>query len=140
MNKGIAQTRPISGIKDILVTLKKNECKIGILTSNSEQNVKEFLIKNDLDVFDFIHSGTSIFGKGKILESIIQKNKFAKEKTFYIGDEIRDIDASRKARVRMIAVTWGMNAIEALQKKKPDHIANTPQEILDVVLRTRKLH
>jgi len=134
MKKGIAQTKPTVKIRDTLSELKKNECEIGILTSNTEQNVKEFLMNNNLDMFDFLYSGSSAFGKGRVLRAIIKKNKFVKNKIFYVGDEIRDIDAARKTKVKMIAVSWGYNTIESLKKEKPDYIANTPKDIQDIVL------
>ena len=134
INKGVAQASPSVDIKGTLSELKKNGCEIGILTSNTEQNVKEFLINNNLDVFDFLYSGNSVFGKGRVLRAIIQENKFAKNNIFYIGDEIRDIDAAKKTKVKMIAVSWGFNTIEALKKENPDYTADTPQEIQDIIL------
>ena len=135
MNDGIAHTgiAATDDIRNILENLKKNDCIIGILTSNSKQNVKEFLTNNNLNVFDFVYSGSSAFGKARMLESIIRKNKFEKSKTFYVGDEIRDIDAAKKAKVKMIAVSWGYNTIESLEKEDPDYVVNSPQEIQDIV-------
>ena len=134
INKKVAQARPSVDIKNTLTELKKNGCEIGILTSNTEQNVKEFLTNNNLDVFDFLYSGNSIFGKGAVLKSIIKKNRFASNRIYYVGDEIRDIDAAKKTRVKMIAVSWGFNTIEALKGEGPDHTADTPQQILKIIL------
>ena len=134
INKRVAQAKPSVDIKNTLIELKKNGCEIGILTSNTEQNVKEFLINNNLDLFDFLYSGNSVFGKGRVLRKIIQKNQFSKNKIFYIGDEIRDIDAAKKTKVKMIAVSWGFNTIEALKKENPDYTADTPQQIQNIIL------
>ena len=134
INKGVAKVKPSVEIKDSLLNLKRNGCEIGILTSNTEQNVKEFLINNNLDVFDFLYSGNSVFGKGRVLKAIIHKNKFRKNRIFYVGDEIRDIDAAKKTKVQMIAVSWGFNTLEALKRESPDHIAQTPQDIEEIIL------
>ncbi len=134
MNKAVIHAKPSVDIKDTLTTLKKNGCEIGILTSNTEQNVKEFLINNNLDVFDFLYSGNSVFGKGRVLRKIIQKNNLAKNQIFYVGDEIRDIDAAKKTQIKMIAVSWGFNTIEALKKENPDYTAETPQQIQNIIL------
>ena len=137
INRGVAQAEPAVQIRDTLLDLKKNGCEIGILTSNTEQNVKEFLINNDLDVFDFLYSGNSVFGKGRVLRSIINRRGSGENETFYVGDEVRDIDAARRTGVRMIAVGWGFNTVGALKKEKPDHVAETPEQITDIVLGRR---
>ena len=134
INKGVAHTRPAVQIKDTLLELKKEGCEIGILTSNTEQNVKEFLISNRLDIFDFLYSGNSVFGKGQVLKTIIRKNRFQKNRIFYVGDEIRDIYAAKKTRVKMIAVSWGFNTIESLRRENPDFIADAPEDIENIIL------
>lgn len=134
INRGVAQAKPSVDIKGTLTALKSSGCELGILTSNTEQNVKKFLIGNDLDVFDFLYSGNSVFGKGRILRAIIRKNRLSKGRIFYIGDEIRDIDAAKKTGVKMIAVSWGFNTIEALKREGPDYSADTPQQIRRIIL------
>ena len=37
---------------------------------------------------------------------------------YYVCDEIRDIEAARKSKIKSIAVTWGYNSKEALEKEK----------------------
>ncbi len=134
VNKGVAQARPTVEIKETLLELKKEGCEIGILTSNTEQNVKEFLINNDLDVFDFLYSGNSMFGKGGILRAIIRKNRLQKSRIYYVGDEIRDIDAARKTGVKMIAASWGFNTMEALRGEGPDFTAESPEDVRNIIL------
>lgn len=134
MNRGLSGAKPTTEMRDILLTLKRNGCEIGILTSNTEQNVKEFLINNNLDVFDFLYSGNSLFGKGRVLRSIIRKNRFNPNSVFYVGDEIRDIDAARKTGVTMIAVPWGFNTPDALRRAGPDHMVETMDDILKIIL------
>ncbi len=134
VNAGIALARPAVPMREMLVDLKRNGCRIGILTSNTERNVREFLINNNLDVFDFLYSGSSVFGKGRVLGSIIRGNGVGTDRIFYVGDEIRDIDAARGAGVTMIAVTWGFNTAKALRTEGPDHMADSPDDIAGIVL------
>ena len=46
----------VAGIKKVLLQLKKIGYKLGIVTSNSEENVKKFLKVNNLPRFDFVYS------------------------------------------------------------------------------------
>ncbi|RMH76157.1 MAG: carotenoid oxygenase, partial [Cyanobacteria bacterium J007] len=63
----IDHLKPIAGMKDVLKTLKKQGFQIGILSSNSKENVRGFVEKHRWEsLFDFIYSGATIFGKNKI--------------------------------------------------------------------------
>lgn len=69
----IINLKPVKGMKGVLVQLKKEGCEIGILTSNSKENVEIFLDKNNLNLFDFIYSGSSIWGKSSVIKDLIKK-------------------------------------------------------------------
>lgn len=120
-------------IKDTLQKLKEQNFSLGILTSNSKENVAEFLEKNNLPYFDFIYSGKSMFGKAGLLRHIIKHHKLQKENLLYVADEIRDINAALKSNVRIVCVTWGFNTETALLNKHPDYIVTSPQELLNIV-------
>ena len=92
---------------------------MGILTSNSSQNVKEFLKNHQLDVFDFTHSVSKFWGKSSGLKRLIRKYKLKPDHLLYIGDEIRDLEAAKKAGIRFAAVTWGYNSSKALKACHP---------------------
>ncbi len=121
------------GIKELLISLKSKKFNLGILTSNSVANVQKFLNKNQINCFDFVYSENNIFGKARGLNNLVKKHKINKQKTFYIGDEIRDVQAAQRAGLKMIAVGWGFNTVKSLKEYKPDFLVNKPQEILRVL-------
>ena len=129
-NKEVAHLKPIKGMKNLLLTLKKQGQPLGIVTSNSKESVKKFLEDNDLQIFDFISTNNRLFGKAKSLKKIFKENELNKEDAVYIGDEIRDIEAARKMGIKMISVTWGVNSHERLSMYNPDFLVNTPEELL----------
>ena len=47
----------------------------------------------------------------------------------YVGDEVRDIEASQSARVASIAVTWGFNSRDILSEAKPSFLAHSPSDL-----------
>jgi phosphoglycolate phosphatase len=130
MRKRIPEMEIVTGMLAVLKALEAKDCQLGMVTSNSRQNVKMFLDYNQIDCFTFIHSERNLWGKGKMLKKLIHQNKFDQEKVIYVGDEIRDIEAAREAGVKVAAVTWGFNSEEALRKANPDYIVNSPSEIL----------
>ncbi|QIR38288.1 HAD-IA family hydrolase [Tolypothrix sp. PCC 7910] len=132
----IHEFKPIPGIKEALIELKAQGYSLGIITSNSKDNVTEFLKVNELDnLFDFIYSGVTIFGKKTIINNVLKQKQLKPQQVIYVGDETRDIEASKKANIQVIAVTWGFNSPEILAKQKPDFLIHHPSELLTVVNR-----
>lgn len=130
----IEQLNTISGIKEALELLKKDQKIIGILTSNSEENVNVFLKKHDMqDLFDFVDSGTTLFGKHKILRKWMKKNNFKPENIIYVGDETRDIESAQKINIKIVAVSWGFNSSEALAEGNPDFLIDHPRELIELM-------
>lgn len=133
LHKEIALIEPKQGLKKILLQLKSSDCKMGILTSNSFKNVTKFLKKHELNIFDFITPTSKIWSKNISLKKTIKKYRLSQKDVIYIGDEIRDITAAKKAGVQSGAVTWGYNSQKALEKYNPDYLINTPQELLQLL-------
>lgn len=134
LNKEISRLKPFSGIAESLTILGENGYRLGIITSNIEDNVIAFLKNNKLDLFfEFIYSGITLFGKDKIINKLIKKHKLAVDKIIYVGDETRDIEAAKKSKIRVIAVGWGFNSPNILAEYKPDFLVTHPQELVTVI-------
>ncbi|MEG3897904.1 MULTISPECIES: HAD-IA family hydrolase [unclassified Microcoleus] len=125
------------GIKEVLLELKKLGFQLGIITSNSRENVLETLEINGLqDTFTFIYSG-STFGKHKVINRWLKREQINAEEVVYVGDEIRDIDAAKKTGIKVIAVSWGFNSQEALAAQNPDFLIERPQELIEIMSNMR---
>lgn len=133
LNTKIAKAKPSADLRVVLLHLKRLGIKTGILTSNSKENAVKFLRKNHLDLFDFVHSGIGVFGKHVEIKRLIKKSNLEKYEAIYVGDEVRDVEACKKAGVKVIAVCWGYNSKKALKKEKPDFIIDKPEEILRIL-------
>jgi phosphoglycolate phosphatase len=121
------------GIKEVLLELKKRGFQLGIITSNSRENVWTSLEKNGLQgIFTFIYSG-STFGKHKVINKWLRTENINPEQVVYVGDEIRDIDAAKKTGIKVIAVGWGFNSQEALAAQNPNFLIERPQELIEIM-------
>ncbi|QSJ14876.1 HAD-IA family hydrolase [Nostoc sp. UHCC 0702] len=130
----IHEFKPIPGIREALIELQNQGYRLGIITSNSQDNVTAFLKMNELDnLFDFIYSGVTIFGKTTIINNVLRQKQLKPQSVIYVGDETRDIEASKKANIKVIAVTWGFNSPEVLAKQNPDFLIDQPSELLEVM-------
>lgn len=134
VNKEIGNMTPTVNLSPLLSELHIDEYfRLGILSSNTQENVKQFLHKNELDFFDFIYTGKSVFGKSHIINKIIKQRKISKSDVFYVCDEVRDIEAAQKSGIQSIAVTWGYNTKDALQKENPDFLVDTLDELRNII-------
>ena len=133
INSSIALLSPSVDLLPVLKLLKKNGCQIGIVTTNIEENVKKFLHANNLDQFDFFYTAKKIFGKDKTISKIIKDMKLEKSAVYFVGDEIRDIEAGKKVGINTIAVSWGYNTREALGKECPDYLIDSPLDLENII-------
>ncbi|MDD5133259.1 MAG: HAD-IA family hydrolase [Candidatus Nanoarchaeia archaeon] len=130
LNKEIKNLRSTIPIKFTLLRLKEKGLRLLILTSNSKENVETFLKKNNLELFDKIYSASSVFGKSSTMKKILKLEGLRKDEVFYVGDEVRDIEACKKVGVRIVVVTWGYNSKNILKSSKPDFLINQPKDLL----------
>ena len=134
INSHIELLSPSVDILPVLKLLKENGCQIGIVTTNIEENVRKFLHANNLDQFDFFYTAKKVFGKDKTISRILKDMNLEKSRVYFVGDEVRDMEAGRKAGVKTIAVSWGYNTKDALEKENPDYLINSPLELENIVL------
>lgn len=136
LNREIARLKPIPGIKDALLELRHQGHHLGIVTSNSRQNVIAFLEAQEMrELFNFVDSGLTLFGKGRIIQKILRQKHIDPAIAIYVGDETRDVEAARKIGIKVIAVCWGFNSCEVLTAQKPDFLIHKPAELATVMTR-----
>jgi phosphoglycolate phosphatase len=123
------------GLAHVIKYLSNNH-KIAIVTTNSSQNVSDFLTKHGLD--RLIHAVYGVDSPG----SKAQKIAFARdrllantrqESVFMVGDSLSDILAAKESSVTSIAVTWGHQSLKNLFLGNPDFVVSSPRELIDVI-------
>ena len=134
INKEITYMTPTVNISPLLSELSDDkDVHLGILTSNTQENVQRFLEKNELDFFEFVRTGKSVFGKSHMINKIMKQQRLNQNDVFYVCDEVRDVEAARKSGIKSVAVTWGYNTKNALVKENPDFLVTTPDELREIV-------
>lgn len=122
----------VQGMKDVFEELSPRY-RIGILTSNSEEVVRHILAREGITTFDFIHPEAPIFEKDQAIKDSLDMHRLPVDRTVYIGDEVRDVEACRNVGMKIIAVTWGFNSKRLLERAHPDFLAERPEEILSLL-------
>jgi len=127
--------RPIPGIAEALDELSRAGCHLSIVTSNSEENVRNFLVRHGIDGFETVVAGASIFGKGTRLKRLLKSTGDEKSAAVYVGDTVPDIRAAHEAGAAAVAVTWGFSDKLPLAGEQPDALAESTSELAPAILR-----
>lgn len=134
INHDISKLTVKEEVRETIKKIKDEGNTVGILTSNSKENVEAFLEKNNLNFFDFINT-SGVLGKEREIKKLKRKGGIF----IYIGDEVRDIRAGKKAKVKTVAVLWGLSSKKALLRERPDFLIERPKDLLYILSNFRRL-
>ncbi len=118
------------GVESMLRRLAAGGVKIAVVSSNSESTVREVLGAELSGLISHYGCGASVFGKAPKFRAVIRKSGVAEADVLCVGDEVRDIEAARKAHLATGAVTWGYATPEILRAQRPSVVFETPGDIL----------
>jgi phosphoglycolate phosphatase-like HAD superfamily hydrolase len=119
------------GIAEVLRELGHARRRMGILSSNAPDNIRACLRGNGVEAhFTSVAGYSRLLGKARGLRRVLRTQQVAGERAVYIGDEVRDVEAARKAGVAVVAVTWGFQSRGLLAAQAPDHLIDRPEQLL----------
>lgn len=135
LRKEIETVETFPELKAVLIELRNQVDTLGILSSNSQDNIVAFLSANNLhNLFDFVYTEAPLFSKSRIINKILKQTNVKPEESIYVGDETRDIEAAKRSHIKAIAVSWGFNSKEILAQQSPDFLIHKPSELIDIIL------
>ncbi|MBO9352923.1 HAD-IA family hydrolase [Bordetella petrii] len=123
------------GMAEALTQIRATGLRLVVLSSNSAANVRRVLGPRAAEWFDDFECGTDMFGKSAKLKRLLARHRVAPQRCALVGDEMRDIDAARKAGVRAVAVAWGYNHADALRSHAPDELILTVADLPAILTR-----
>jgi phosphoglycolate phosphatase len=119
-----------AGMAQVLEQLSARHT-LAIVTGNTTRAVENFLRENN--IHQFIGAIFAVDQPGSKVEKIQKaKSQLATEAdaVYYVGDAVSDIHAARQAVIKSVAVSWGHQSLDRLVNAQPDHVVQTPQEII----------
>ena len=116
------------GISEALHQLARRGIALAIVSSNARANV-ERILGPAAALIGHYECGVSMFGKASKIRAAVQRSGVPAAQAIYVGDEIRDAEAARKAGVPFGAVAWGQHSEPALRAQCPAEFFSSPQEI-----------
>ena len=130
------KTRPYDGIMELLQNLKKDGCKLAVVSNKADYGVQE-LCKQYFDgIFDFAVGEREGIRKKPAPDSVNEVLKTlgcSRDRAVYIGDSDVDIQTAANAQMDHIIVEWGFRDVQFLISQGAKVLVEKPEEILEIV-------
>lgn len=131
-------TVPYPGISELLDELNGAGVRVAV-ASNKYQNATSRLIAHFFGRIPFcaVHGmrpGIPAKPDPTIVFNILAANPTPKESVLYVGDSGVDMETARRACVESTGVTWGFRPVAELRQFHAEHIVNTTDELLEIVI------
>jgi phosphoglycolate phosphatase len=133
LTRDIHKVNLFEGMENLINQLAQAGIRLVVVSSNSCENVKMVLGPQNASLFSGFECGVSMFGKHGKFKKIIKEFGLLSADVISIGDEIRDIQAAKKARIPFGAVAWGYTDIKALLDFSPDEVFFNIEEIFEKI-------
>jgi phosphoglycolate phosphatase len=131
----MGSVRLFDGVPDLLSRLREGGSRLGILSSNAAENIRACLAANGVEgLFEFVVGYPRLFGKGVVIRRLLRRERLAPARLLYVGDEVRDVRAARRAGVDSAAVSWGFQDRDLLASLSPTYLWSEPGEALAVLV------
>lgn len=135
----LSTVKLFEGIPEMLCSLKVMGFDLYIVSTNNPDTIISILKEHDLNFFKGVYScGSNMFGKDSVIKTLLKKEHITSRDAFYVGDELRDIDAGHQADVKVVAVSWGYNSRAILANHKASVVVETPRDLVAFVHKQRE--
>jgi phosphoglycolate phosphatase len=137
--KGIYESRVYDGLKELIISLKEKNIKVGIASSKPENliySVADYLeITNLFDAIVGVKSDNSKHSTkaGLIAQAMTDLGATDKNKVLMVGDRLFDIDGAHEAGIKCCGALWGYGDEEEFRAHNADFIAKAPENILSII-------
>lgn len=122
------------GIIAMLDALRTGGIQLAMVSSDSESNVRRALGPAAALICCYA-CGASLFGKTGKFRQVQRRLGIDPHRILCIGDEVRDVQAARKAGYDFGAVGWGYASMTALARLAPALTFTDPDDLVRKLLR-----
>lgn len=129
----VASIKAFDSMPEVLACLQAVGYRLAILSSNTVPNIEKFLSFYQIDLGIPILSSKGLYGKHTAIRRFLKKHSCSAKSLLYVGDELRDIRACKRAGVDIAFVTWGLDGKKDTKKFKPTYWISSPKELLSIL-------
>ncbi len=131
--------RSYDGAREVLASLGTAGVKVGVATSKRRDSAQQAMDLLGLTEHVSVLVGLEDSELHKpdptpLLLALERLDESDPSRAVYVGDAVVDVLAGKAAGMATVSVTWGAGVRGALEKVRPDGIADTPAQLADVLL------
>ena len=133
------KTVPYEGMVELLCDLQRDGAHLAV-ASNKFQAGTEKLIKKFFPTIDFVEicsnrEGVPLKPDTALVDLILGKAGIERQNCYMIGDSGVDMQTARNASIHGVGVSWGFRSREELEMHEPHAIADTVEELREILYR-----
>ena len=125
------------GVVDVLRQVRARGIRFGLVTSKNQYGARLGLrLMGVEEEFEVVIGADDVVNPKPHAEPVLKAldlMKVGKEEAVYIGDSVHDMESGRAAGVRIAGVLWGPFTRPELERTKPDHWLERPEQLLGLV-------
>ena len=132
------KTVPYEGIPDLLSRLKEEGVQIAVLTNKAHHLALPVLERYFPGVFTFAQGalpGKPTKPDPALLHELMERMGAGREDTLFVGDSNVDIRTAKNGGLTGCGVLWGFRGREELLEEGADYLAETADELAELILR-----
>jgi phosphoglycolate phosphatase len=129
----LMELAPVPGIPEAVAGLAGAGYRLGIISSNAEESIRAYLKRHRMRGIDFVATSNVLLGKAKVLGKVARSKGIPPGELLYVADELRDLEAARKAGCRFAAVAWGYTDPRTLERAGAELVFRSPAELVEGV-------
>jgi phosphoglycolate phosphatase len=127
---GYTENKLYDQIPDTIAALSAGGYELGVCTSKRADYASKIIEMFQLhEHFSFVDGGDFGIHKVDQLRDLVA-NGLNPDSTIMIGDREVDISAAKDNSIASVGVLWGFGSRSELQKAQPDHLLETPADLL----------
>ena len=130
-------TKPYSGVTETLRRLKRAGKKLAVVSNKPDAAVRLLAAEHFGGLLDVAIGETPALRRKPapdMADAALAALGADKSGAVYVGDSEVDVATARNAGLPLIAVSWGFRSREALTAAGAETIADTPEELLALLL------
>jgi HAD superfamily hydrolase (TIGR01662 family) len=128
-----AMAEVFPGTRDTLLRLRSGSIKLAVLTNSGRKAAYKVLRKADvLDCFEFVFTREDVDMMKPSPEGIlkaVQRLSLSKDDVYYVGDGLLDIQAAKRAGLKVVSVATGNYTEERLKQEGADFVLSSLEEL-----------
>lgn len=132
------KTVPYAGIPEALAQLKAAGVHMAVLTNKAHPLAKGVMERYFPGVFPYVQGALPdrpTKPDPTLLRELMERMGAQAGETLFVGDSNVDIRTAKNAGLTSCGVLWGFRTAQELTAEGAHHLARTPEELTDLILR-----